>query len=105
MKKVKLRESGTESHKFYLNIPSQKAVTLKTETPCAADPAAPAQLMTAACLVSGVRGCGRPGVSVSVQATLVRRSSAARQACSEHLGRCCIVHSCTCQQQGHEPRR
>jgi hypothetical protein len=34
--KAKLRESGTESHKFYVSMPGHTQVTVKTETPCAA---------------------------------------------------------------------
>jgi hypothetical protein len=34
LKQAKLRESGTESHKFYLKMPGNALVTLKTETPC-----------------------------------------------------------------------
>jgi hypothetical protein len=40
LKHAKLRESGTESHKFYLKLPQNVLVTLKTETPYAQMPTA-----------------------------------------------------------------
>jgi hypothetical protein len=40
LKHAKLRESGTESHKFYLKMPQNVLVTLKTETPYAQLPTA-----------------------------------------------------------------